>query len=69
MFFHFITAYNALRHNGVEVGKVDYLMGKVEGRPPQTRARARVAEQDEFLDRARVGLRYSISIRSTSASP
>lgn len=31
MFFHIITAYNALRHNGVEVGKVDYLMGKVEG--------------------------------------
>jgi hypothetical protein len=31
MFFHITTAYNALRHNEVEVGKADYLMGKVEG--------------------------------------
>lgn len=26
-FFHITTAYNLLRHNGVEVGKRDYLMG------------------------------------------
>ncbi len=27
MYFHITTAYTILRHNGVEVGKVDYLMG------------------------------------------
>lgn len=27
MYFHITTAYNILRHNGVDVGKVDYLMG------------------------------------------
>ena len=27
VFFHITTAYNILRHNGVDVGKVDYLMG------------------------------------------
>ena len=27
LFFHITTAYNILRHNGVEVGKVDYLAG------------------------------------------
>ena len=27
-FFHVTTAYNLLRHNGVEIGKMDYL-----GRP------------------------------------
>jgi hypothetical protein len=27
MFFHVTTAYNILRHNGVELGKSDYLMG------------------------------------------
>jgi hypothetical protein len=27
MFFHITTAYNILRHNGVEVGKRDYLVG------------------------------------------
>ena len=27
MYFHITTAYAILRHNGVEVGKVDYLMG------------------------------------------
>ncbi len=26
-FFHVTTAYNILRHNGVEIGKVDYLSG------------------------------------------
>ena len=26
-FFHAVTAYNILRHNGVEVGKMDYLAG------------------------------------------
>ncbi|MBL9010692.1 MAG: DUF1993 domain-containing protein [Alphaproteobacteria bacterium] len=26
-FFHAVTAYNILRHNGVEVGKMDYLTG------------------------------------------
>jgi|GEM_PF-69715 len=29
-YFHFTTAYNILRHNGVEVGKADYL-GRVPG--------------------------------------
>ena len=27
LFFHVTTAYNILRHNGVEVGKADYLLG------------------------------------------
>jgi uncharacterized protein len=27
MFFHTVTAYNILRHNGVELGKKDYLLG------------------------------------------
>ena len=27
MFFHITTAYNILRHNGVELGKRDYLVG------------------------------------------
>ena len=27
MYFHITTAYNILRHNGVEVGKIDYLLG------------------------------------------
>ena len=27
MYFHITTAYAILRHNGVDVGKVDYLMG------------------------------------------
>ena len=27
LFFHITTAYNILRHNGVEVGKIDYLLG------------------------------------------
>lgn len=27
LYFHITTAYTILRHNGVEVGKVDYLMG------------------------------------------
>jgi hypothetical protein len=27
MFFHMTTAYNILRHNGVELGKMDYLGG------------------------------------------
>jgi hypothetical protein len=27
MYFHITTAYNILRHNGVDVGKIDYLMG------------------------------------------
>jgi hypothetical protein len=27
MFFHVVTAYNILRHNGVELGKRDYLVG------------------------------------------
>ena len=31
MYFHITTAYTILRHNGVEVGKVDYLMGSVQG--------------------------------------
>jgi hypothetical protein len=26
-FFHAVTAYNILRHNGVEIGKMDYLAG------------------------------------------
>ena len=26
-FFHLVTAYNILRHNGVEIGKMDYLTG------------------------------------------
>ena len=24
-YFHLVTAYNILRHNGVEIGKADYL--------------------------------------------
>jgi hypothetical protein len=28
LFFHVTTAYNILRHNGVEVGKADYLLGR-----------------------------------------
>lgn len=27
LYFHITTAYSILRHNGVEVGKIDYLMG------------------------------------------
>ena len=27
MYFHITTAYSILRHNGVDVGKIDYLMG------------------------------------------
>ncbi len=27
LFFHITTAYNILRHNGVPVGKIDYLLG------------------------------------------
>ncbi len=27
MFFHITTAYSILRHNGVELGKIDYLLG------------------------------------------
>jgi hypothetical protein len=27
MYFHITTAYTILRHNGVEVGKIDYLLG------------------------------------------
>lgn len=27
LFFHAVTAYNILRHNGVEIGKMDYLAG------------------------------------------
>ena len=27
MYFHITTAYSLLRHNGVEVGKIDYLLG------------------------------------------
>ena len=26
-YFHLVTAYNLLRHGGVDLGKVDYLMG------------------------------------------
>lgn len=29
MFFHITTAYNILRHNGVPLGKIDYLSGSV----------------------------------------
>jgi len=25
LYFHIITAYNILRHNGVELGKLDYI--------------------------------------------
>jgi hypothetical protein len=32
-FFHYVTAYDILRHAGVEVGKMDY-MGKVPGFSP-----------------------------------
>ena len=28
-FFHTTTAYNILRHNGVNLGKIDFLLGKV----------------------------------------
>lgn len=27
LYFHITTAYTILRHNGVEVGKIDYLLG------------------------------------------
>jgi hypothetical protein len=27
VYFHVVTAYNILRHNGVDVGKLDYLKG------------------------------------------
>ncbi|MBU3647767.1 MAG: DUF1993 domain-containing protein, partial [Limnohabitans sp.] len=27
LYFHTVTAYNILRHNGVDVGKLDYLKG------------------------------------------
>jgi hypothetical protein len=27
LYFHITTAYTILRHNGVDVGKIDYLMG------------------------------------------
>jgi hypothetical protein len=27
LYFHTVTAYNILRHNGVDVGKMDYLKG------------------------------------------
>jgi hypothetical protein len=27
LFFHVTTAYNILRHNGVQIGKIDYLLG------------------------------------------
>jgi hypothetical protein len=27
LFFHITTAYNILRHNGVQIGKIDYLLG------------------------------------------
>lgn len=27
LYFHVVTAYNILRHNGVDVGKMDYLQG------------------------------------------
>lgn len=37
-YFHVTTAYNILRHNGVEIGKRDYLGG---GRPPRKRAAAK----------------------------
>ena len=29
VYFHVTTAYNILRHNGVNVGKIDFLLGKV----------------------------------------
>ncbi|UJW80453.1 DUF1993 domain-containing protein [Hydrogenophaga sp. SL48] len=31
MFFHVVTAYALLRHNGVDVGKTDYLVGDLAG--------------------------------------
>jgi len=31
MFFHIVTAYNILRHNGVDLGKRDYLVGSAAG--------------------------------------
>lgn len=31
MFFHVVTAYALLRHNGVDVGKTDYLAGDLAG--------------------------------------
>jgi hypothetical protein len=27
LYFHTVTTYNILRHNGVDVGKMDYLKG------------------------------------------
>jgi hypothetical protein len=33
LFFHVTTAYNILRHNGVEVGKGDYLLGSAARAP------------------------------------
>jgi uncharacterized protein len=29
VYFHVTTAYNILRHNGVDLGKIDFLLGKV----------------------------------------
>jgi len=29
VYFHIVTAYNILRHNGVDLGKTDYLVGKI----------------------------------------
>jgi len=29
VYFHVTTAYNILRHNGVELGKIDFLLGKI----------------------------------------
>jgi hypothetical protein len=29
VYFHVTTAYNLLRHNGVPVGKIDFLLGKI----------------------------------------
>ena len=31
LFFHVTTAYALLRHNGVDLGKADYLMGEQAG--------------------------------------
>jgi hypothetical protein len=31
LFFHVTTAYALLRHNGVDLGKTDYLMGEQAG--------------------------------------
>jgi hypothetical protein len=29
-FFHIVTAYNLLRNGGVDLGKIDYLIGSVK---------------------------------------